>query len=200
VRRNGEGLEHKGENCHEPFYPAATILIAADSSADAALVKKLLDPEFDQVFVSTDPEQAVKDFELRHPDVLLLAFDTLEKAERHYLGLYRLSAKGHLPAHRTVILCHRAEVKQVYQLCRKEQFDDYVLFWPMTNDAPRLSMAEHHALRDLYATSVNGPSAAEFAAQARRLVELEALLDRQMAHARLTQAKRRLYRATPGIG
>jgi len=158
-----------------------TILIASDSTADAALVKKLLDSEFDQVFVSTDPERAVEDFERRRPDVLVLAFDSLEKSERYYLGLYRLSAKGHLSAHRTVILCGKDEVKQVYQLCRKEHFDDYVLFWPMTNDAPRLPMAVHHALRDLLATRDHGPSVAEFAAQARRLAELEALLNRQMA-------------------
>jgi CheY-like chemotaxis protein len=70
-------------------------------------------------------------------------------------------------------------VQRVYELCRKEYFDDYVLFWPMTHDAPRLRMAVHHALRQLAAShQTRVASTAEFAAQARRIADLEA----QLAH------------------
>src|ERR1035437_1795998 len=173
---------HEGKTAmSKPAQATVTILIASDSVTDAALVKELLDEEFEQVFISTDPQRAVKDFERHCPGILVLAFNALEKSERYYLGLYRLSGKIHLQPHRTVILCNTAEVGRVYQLCRKEYFDDYVLFWPMTHDAPRLPMSVHHALRDLAPLSDGGPSVAEFAVQARRLAELENLLDQQMA-------------------
>lgn len=157
------------------------ILIASDNASDAALVKQLLSGTFEKVFTSTDADKVVEDYEHRLPQVLVLAFDALAKAERYYLSLYRLSSKVHLQNHRTVILCGKDEVNQVAELCIKRSFDDYVLFWPMNHDAPRLRMAVHNALRDLLAIEDAGPSAAEFAAQARRLSELEGLLDRQMA-------------------
>lgn len=164
-----------------PDPTAALILIATDNATDANLIKKHLEVEFEKVFISTDPDRAVADFELHRPDVLMLAFNSLEKSERYYLELYRRSRKIHLQPHRTVILCNNDEVKRVYDLCKKELFDDYILFWPMTHDTTRLPMAVHHALRELAAIKSGGPSLAEFAAQARRLAELETMLDRQMA-------------------
>lgn len=164
-----------------PDPTAALILIATDNVTDANLIKKHLEVEFKKVFISTDSDRAVADFELHLPDVLMLAFNSLEKSERYYLELYRRSRKIHLQPHRTVILCNNDEVKRVYDLCKKELFDDYILFWPMTHDTTRLLMAVRHALRELAVIKSGGPSAAEFAAQARRLAELETMLDRQMA-------------------
>lgn len=54
-----------------PKSTAATILIATDIVGDAALVKNMLNEEFDHVFTSTDPAQAVADFEQHRPDVLV---------------------------------------------------------------------------------------------------------------------------------
>lgn len=186
----------------KPVKARVTILVASGSSSDAALIKQLLAPEFNRVFLSTNPDLAVKDFESHSPDVLVLAFDTLEKSERYYLELYRLSGKIHLQPHRTVILCNKAEVSRAYQACRKESFDDYVLFWPMTNDAPRLLMSVHHALRDLAAVLEGGPSAAEFAAQARRLTPLGTMLDQQMTQGsqRIEVAKRAMEQTELEIG
>lgn len=130
---------------------AAPILIAAGGNSDALLVQGMLGEEFEQVFTSTDQERAAADVDYYHPAVLVLAFDTMEKAERYYLGLYRLYPQLPQLPHRTVVLCHKDEVQRAYQLCRQGLFDDYVLFWPMTLDAPRLPMAIHHALRELAA-------------------------------------------------
>jgi len=69
----------------------AGILVATDAVADADLVKELRRDEFDHVVVSTDPDKAVDDFDRNQPDILILAFNNLEKTERHYLGLYRWS-------------------------------------------------------------------------------------------------------------
>lgn len=185
-----------------PTRTTACILIASDNAADAALVKQLLSGAFDKVYTSTDPDKVVQDYEHRLPQVLVLAFDALAKAERYYLSLYRLSSKIHLQAHRTVILCGKDEVNQAAALCTKRSFDDYVLFWPMNHDAPRLRMSVHHVLRDLSAMEDSGPSVAEFAAQARRLSELEGLLDRQMASGgkHVGAAQRAMNRVEQDIG
>jgi len=164
-----------------PKHTSAKILIATDIIPDATLVRDMLIGEFDHVFISTDPARVVEDFELHRPDVLILAFNELEKSERYYLGLYRLCKAVHQHPHRTVILCNKDEVKRVYELCMKDFFDDYVLFWPMTYDTSRLQMSVHYALRDMASLNAEGPSAAEFAAQARRLAELETALDLQVA-------------------
>ena len=180
----------------------AKILIATDIISDATLVKDMLNEEFKQVFASTDPARAVADFEQHRPDVLILAFNQLEKSERYYLGLYRLCKAVHQHPHRTVILCGKDEVKRVYELCMKDFFDDYVLFWPMTYDTSRLAMSVHYAMRDLAALSSGGPSAAEFAAQARRLAELESLLDQQMARGgqHIEAASRAMKKAEQEVG
>ena len=157
----------------------ATILVASDNSSDAVLVKDILTKEFDQIFISTNQDKAAEDFGSRTPNVLILAFNALEKSERYYLGLYRQSQHIHAQAHRTIVLCRKEEVQSAYQACRKGHFDDYILFWPVTNDAPRLLMSVHHALRDLAADRNQDPSAAEFAAQARGLVKLGDMLGRQ---------------------
>ncbi|MDP3223015.1 MAG: response regulator [Rubrivivax sp.] len=70
--------------------------------------------------------------------VLVLAFDSLDKAQGYYLGLYRLGRVLQQHAHRTVILCNRDEVQAVFDLCKKACFDDYVLYWPHSHDGPRL--------------------------------------------------------------
>lgn len=185
----------------KPVQTRATILVASDNSSDASSIKDLLAPEFDQVFLSVDPDMAVEDFESRAPEVLVLAFNTLEDAERYYLGLYRLSTKIHLLPHRTIILCSTGNVRRAYEACRKESFDDYVQFWPMTNDAPRLLMSVHHALRDLSGTR-GGTSAGEFATHARQLAELGNMLDQQMAqgYQRIDVVNRSMEQAEQGIG
>jgi CheY-like chemotaxis protein len=158
----------------------AKILIATDSSTDANLVRKLLEQEFDHVFTSVDPDLSVQDFENRAPDVLVLAFNAIEKSESFYLGIYRHSTKIHLQPHQTIILCKQEEVNRAYKVCRKEYFDDYVLFWPVNNDAPRLLMSVHHALRELFAMRDDQPSASQFAAQARNLAVMGNMVDQQM--------------------
>lgn len=178
------------------------VLVATDNLSDGELVRKLLSDEFDNVILSTQPERAVADFESRKPDVLVLAFDELEKAERYYLGLYRLGATVHTQPHRTVILCDRDDLRRVYELCKREYFDDYILFWPMTHDVCRLPMAIHQALRQLSAARQGTGAPAEIAAQARRIAELEAALAQFAARGaqRVEAVRSELRRAGTEIG
>lgn len=158
---------------------SARILIATDIVGDADLVSGILNTEFDGVFTTTDNDHAVEDFVHHKPDVLVLAFNTLEKSERCYLSMYRLCPEIHLQPHRTVILSSKEEVRRAYELCMKDIFDDYILFWPMTYDAPRLNLAVHNALRELAALKAVGHTVAEFAVHARPLSEMEQMLDLQ---------------------
>ena len=185
-----------------PGPSAATILIATDNATDAALVKHILDAEFDKVFTSTHPDKTVDDFDRRRPDVLVLAFNALEKSEHCYLRLFRLSAAVHLHPHRTVILSNKDELRRAYTLCRDGLFDDYILFWPMVHDALRLPMSVHLALRELAVLRDSGPTPTDFAAQARRLSVLEALLDQQMAQGvqHIEKAGHAVEQAERGIG
>lgn len=158
----------------------ARIMVATDDAGDADLLTKMLCEEFTEVAISIDPGQAVADFERCKPSVLLLAFKTLEKAERHYLGLYRLGTTAHSLPHRTIVFCDKTTVNQAYELCRKGLFDDYILFWPLSFDTRRLSMAVNNALRDLE-TQTGLPAMAKVAAQARRIAELEDVLAQSLA-------------------
>lgn len=181
---------------------AATILIASDSINDAAKVKDLLRSEFSHIFISTGADKVPGDFVRYRPSVLVLAFDTLVKSERYYLELYRLCEEVHRQPLRTVILCNRNEIKQVYELCKKEYFDDYILFWPMADDSSRLAMSIHHSLQDLAAFKAEGSAKAEFAAQTRHLTELEKTLDQQIVQGsrHIEVARQAMQHASQGVG
>lgn len=181
----------------------ARILVATEVVVDANLVRKLLSDEFENVSISTDPDRSVEDFERLRPSVLILAFNTLEKAERYYLGLYRLSNVVQAHPHRTLILCNKDDLRRVYALCKKEYFDDYILFWPLTHDTPRLPMAVIHALRQMSGEGGDGlPTPREMATQARRIAELESLLAAALARGeqRVEAVSRSLRQAGHDIG
>jgi hypothetical protein len=89
----------------------ASLLIASDSTVDAALVKSLLDAEFERVAINVDAETAVEDFQCHRLDILLLAFKDLEKSEQFYFGLFRGGAQRHTPRHRAIILCTQQQTR-----------------------------------------------------------------------------------------
>jgi CheY-like chemotaxis protein len=178
-----------------------SILVAADDSTDVQLVGRLLREEFEGVHLSTNPEHFVQDFERYRPRVLVLAYKSLEDAERSYLGLYRHSRVVHSHMHRTLLLCSKEDVRRAYQCCRKDYFDDYILFWPLTHDATRLAMSVHIALRAL-AEQQDGRLTAEMATQARRIAELEQALEGQLAQGseHVEDASLSLQRARVRVG
>ncbi|HEX3838099.1 MAG TPA: response regulator [Steroidobacteraceae bacterium] len=159
------------------------VLVVSESATDAVLIKTLLKEDFDNVVVkiTADGNVEAAEFLELHPKVLLLAFRDMATAERCCLGLYRSRGASVLQPHRTVILCAMDAVNQAFELCRRGLFDDYVQFWPMTYDAARLRMTVHRALAELASAPENAPSAMTIAAQARRIVELEALLSPSLA-------------------
>jgi len=137
------------------------ILILGDSLADAELVARLLRTEFHRIALCCDPAMFEPSFSKYAPQVVVLVFHDLDRAQRCYLGLYRHAGAASHP-HRSVLLCQREDVPIAYSLCRDRYCDDYVPFWPAGYDAPRLLMAAHQAWRLLDAcggAAANRPAA-----------------------------------------
>ena len=132
---------------------------------------------------SSTPSARYRDFESYLPDVLVLAFDTLDKAQRYSLGLYRLG-QALQPASapdRESCSAPGTRSQQVFELCKQAYFDDYVLYWPQLHDGHRLAMTVWAASRDTRAPQRDTPLAGELLAHARQLGELEHTLDRGLA-------------------
>jgi CheY-like chemotaxis protein len=139
----------------------AQVLVASDNADDAQQIGRQLAADFANVKLSTDGDRFLQEFEQHRPDVLVLAFDALDKAQRYHLGLYRLGGASHLHAHRTVILCSKDEVQAVFALCKQAYFDDYVLYWPHSHDGTRLAMSLWNACRAATAVRADVPRPAE---------------------------------------
>ena len=159
---------------------STVILIATEHATDAALVRRALADDFDNVEVSTNAELFVADFDRVGPDVVVLAFDTIAKAQDYCLGLLRVSkaAQGH--PHRYVILCANAEVAAAFALCKKDYFDDYVPYWPQPYDGYRLTLAVWNAMRRLIAARPQVPSRGEIVGHAASARALGAVVDRRL--------------------
>lgn len=156
------------------------IMVAATNVEDARLIAQILREDFDHVETTSDPDLAVRDFETFQPQILVLAFKVLEESERFYLGLYRRSDLAQAIAHRTLVFCQRKDAFRAFELCRKQHFDDYVIFWPVNYDPHRVRMAALLAAR-AGLVECEGPSPMQFATQTRHIAELESLLQTSIA-------------------
>lgn len=166
------------------------ILIASDQRAEAEALHTQLASDYPTIWVSSDPERHVEDFERFKPDVVLLAFNRIENAQSYYLGLYRFGTIAQQHSHRTIVFCSKEQVKKAFELCRKQYFDDYVLFWPSPYDGSRLPMSIHVALRELKQSRGASLSERHFGDYARQMNEFGRTLDQ-----RLTQGGRQVESA-----
>ena len=165
----------------KPTPGAARILIASDNTDDAAQIQRQLKTDFTHTRASTVADHAMQDFDEYKPDVLVLAFDSLDRAQTYYLGLYRTGQSLMQHPHRTVVLCSKDEVRNAFELCKKEYFDDYVLYWPHTHDGPRLVMSIWNACREMMVRRSDAPGAAQLLAHSRHLAELDRTLALELA-------------------
>jgi CheY-like chemotaxis protein len=156
---------------------AARVLIATDNPAEGVQVQRLLQPHFPHLSVTSDPDSALRDFEEFKPDVVVLAFDTIEKAQSYCLGLYRFGPRLQQHPHRMILLCSKSELATAFELCKKQYFDDYVLHWPMAHDGKRLPMSVWVASREIIAARAAAPARAELRTHAKQLRDLGTALD-----------------------
>jgi CheY-like chemotaxis protein len=136
----------------------------------------MLRGKYPHVEASADPAVTDAAIDRVKPQVLVLAFKSIEACERFYLGLYRRSECIHTQPHRTLLLCDKDGVRRAYELCLQDVFDDYVLYWPLVHDAMRLAMSVHLALCALEQEQALVPLA-ELSAVARRAEALVPTLE-----------------------
>ena len=160
--------------------PGRSLVVASDSIREAELIESLLRDDFEDVQLHIEDVGASAVASRLEPAVLVLGFRELERSERFYLSLYRGGSVSAVQPHRTIVLCAREQCTRAYELCRKGLFDDYVLFWPVTNDPKRLLMSIHRALRELERSQAEAPLLTAFAEHGRRIAELQGLLDAQL--------------------
>ena len=157
----------------------ARILVVGDNAVDAEQVCSMLRDRYPHVEATTDAMKSDAVFDRVKPQVLVLAFKSVEACERFYLGLYRRSEVIQSLLHRTLLLCDKENVRRAFDLCLQEVFDDYVLFWPLVHDAKRLAMSVHLALGALDQELALAPLS-ELATLARRAETLEEQLAQQV--------------------
>lgn len=173
----------------------ARVLVVGDNAMDGEQVCVMLRDLYPHVEATTDALKSDAVFERVKPQVLVLAFKSVEACERFYLGLYRRSEVIQSLPHRTLLLCDKETVRRAFELCMQDVFDDYVLFWPLVHDAKRLAMSVHLALCALDQELALAPLS-ELASLARRAEALEEQLAQQVKlgrlHARNAQTTARL--------
>jgi CheY-like chemotaxis protein len=152
------------------------VMVATDNLGDGIQVMRQLRTQFAQVSLSTDAGRAVADFEECAPDVLVLAFDSLDKVQK-YLDRYRLRRAAPRKLHRTVVLCSQGESQAAFERCKAGVFDDYVTYWPQVPDTLRLCMSVWIACNAMLATQSNALRPAELRAHVKRVAGLAAVFD-----------------------
>jgi len=162
----------------------ASILVASDSPTEAALVKTLLEDDFERIEAATDPDSAIEGFQRCHPVVVIMAFRDLQAAEDLYLGIHRIVSHHPPRPHRAILLCGKEGVQQAYERCRRGLFDDYVVFWPVTHDVTRLHMSVYSSLDVLQALRDQRGLLATCAEQVHRLAEMDSLLSEKLSRTR----------------
>ncbi len=185
---------------------SARILVVGDNADDLAQIKRVLSDEFENVEATALADRAVSEFERVEPQVLVLAYKDLDRSQQYYLGLLRKSSMAHGHPHRTLLLCGKDDVRSAFDLCKKEYFDDYILYWPQAQDGHRLAMSVWIACRELAAAHAAGPGPAELAEHVKRIEAMDKAIGVQVAegarHAAAAQESMARARrdAGPGAG
>jgi PleD family two-component response regulator len=160
---------------------SARVLVAGEEAKEARQLVELLKNHFDNVWSSTNADTAVAEFEEYAPDIILMAFKTLEHAERYYLALHRFGQSIYRRRHRTILLCRKEDTVAAFELCKKRFFDDYVLYWPNPQDGLRIPMSVWLAAREIQAENKDGPTGPELRTHANHLEALDRNLTHELA-------------------
>ncbi len=162
-----------------PQPAAARVLVVSDNSDDAAQIVKQLEADFNDLHASSQADHAVADFERVKPEVLVLGFDSIDKAQDCALALYRSAQQ--IQPHRTVLLCAKGDVRAAFEHCKKGTFDDYLLFWPHAQDGLRLSMCVWNAARQVIAQPAREGHERQRLLETAQLASMQTLVDREVA-------------------
>ena len=161
---------------------ASSVLVVSDNADDLRQIVRVLENDHEHVQGAQDVERAVEAFEALLPQVVVLAFDQIQKSDQLLLGIYRRSTAASAHVHRTVLLCGQQEARAAYELCKKDCYDDYVLYWPMAQDGMRLSMSVWNAAREV-AAQLARPNAKQLIAYTEQVRGVETFFEHEAVEA-----------------
>jgi CheY-like chemotaxis protein len=160
------------------FPDPVCVLVAGNSTGDVEPLVASLRRHFGQVESSTDSEAADADIGRHAPDVVVLAFQDLGHAQPYCQALSHPDQPRH--PHRTILLCRQEDAATAFALCKKQYFDDYVVYWPSPQDALRVAMSVWLACRVRVALREQGAAGADLQTHARHLRDLDRKLTREI--------------------
>ncbi|MBF0472102.1 MAG: response regulator [Gammaproteobacteria bacterium] len=125
-------------------------MILSDSKNELEDIQRLLRIDHGRVQGKTVREVdesviSLRLFDKQKPALLILAYDTVERAEQLYIYLYNLDEKFQKMPHQTLLLCRGNESDKAFKLCHEELIDDYVADRPLF-DPHRLRLSVNQAL------------------------------------------------------
>ncbi len=124
---------------------AKNFLIVSNSADELRSVREIMTSDLGGYWSTHDEAEGLRLFQEHRPPVLVLAFETIENAERFYLSLYRHCPDMNAIPHQSVLLCKNTEAEAAYKGCVDGTFSDYVVNRPL-HDPFRLRLSLRHAL------------------------------------------------------
>jgi len=108
-----------------------TVLLVSDELEDLKSLCTLVKRHFSLFFIAKNEEEALKIIVEKNIDVLLMGLSSLQASEVCYLHL--LSAKKNIERilFRKIVFCSRDELKEAFNICNKDVFDDYFVVRPL---------------------------------------------------------------------
>ena len=127
------------------------ILVASDNKSTNEIIQSQLS-RFTGLLIPEDLNALLLAYERHQPQIIILAYDSLDRCEQVYDRLYprELDQNPAQKPHRVIALCNKHEVERAYDLCNRDRFTDYIVFWPLTYDPMRLAMSVHQSMTDLH--------------------------------------------------
>lgn len=154
---------------------SGNILIIGESASEVDPLVVDLKKHFKHVQGSTSEEGAQAELAQHPPDVIVLAFKTLDQAQP-YCKTFGGPEHAASPQ-RSVLLCKEEEAAAAFEMCKRRYFDDYVI-WPSPHDRSRLNMSVWLACRAAMVLREHAQTDAQLVRHAEHLGEL----DRKVSH------------------
>jgi CheY-like chemotaxis protein len=160
------------------FPDSVSVLVAGDSAGEVEPLVADLSRHFGHVEGTTNSEAPEDDIERHAPDVIVLAFKELGQAQPYCQALSQPEQPKR--SHRTVLLCRKEDAATAFALCKKQYFDDYIVYWPAPQDALRVAMSVWLACRAMVALREHGSADADLVTHARHLRDLDRKLTSEL--------------------
>ncbi len=121
------------------------ILIVSDNESELEEIRLHLSNGYTQVHAILNEDAAIRFFEAKKPALLLLAFNSLHRAETFYLTLFHACENIYDIPHQVIVFVTRSELERAYELCLREIFHSFVIVRPLLSQH-FLRLAVTHAL------------------------------------------------------